>query len=49
MPLSIRSVTTLRECLRLGADELQALMPAHHERMTRLMEMHRTMMAGMEH
>ena len=33
----------------LGADELQALMPAHHERMTRLMEMHRTMMAGMEH
>lgn len=33
----------------LGADGLQALMPAHHERMTRLMEMHRTMMAGMQH
>lgn len=33
----------------LSADEMQALMPAHHERMTRLMEMHRTMMAGMQH
>ncbi|MEX1181981.1 MAG: hypothetical protein WEF86_02015 [Gemmatimonadota bacterium] len=33
----------------LSVDEMQALVPAHHERMTRLMEMHRTMAAGLRH
>lgn len=32
---------------QLSAEEMQALMPAHHARMTRLMEMHRGMMPGM--
>lgn len=45
------TVDSLRNDLVTMADmdaaELEALMPAHRRRMTRLMEMHREMMAGM--
>ncbi|MDQ3699240.1 MAG: hypothetical protein M3373_14645 [Gemmatimonadota bacterium] len=32
----------------MGAQELKAMMPAHHARMTRLMQMHRDMMERMK-
>jgi PBP1b-binding outer membrane lipoprotein LpoB len=32
----------------MSGSELQTMMPAHHDRMMRLMEMHRTMMSDME-
>ena len=32
----------------MSVAEMQAFMPAHHRRMMRLMEMHRSMMGGME-
>ncbi|MBW3631273.1 MAG: hypothetical protein KY464_18570, partial [Gemmatimonadetes bacterium] len=46
------TVDSLRQDLtrlpEMGAQELGAFMPAHHARMTRLRDMHRTMMAGMQ-
>lgn len=45
------TVDSLRQDLvrmpEMGADELTAFMPAHEARLTRLMEMHRAMMAEM--
>lgn len=45
------TVDSLRQDLtrmpELSADEMQAFMPGHHARMTRLIEMHRTMMGDM--
>jgi len=45
------TVDSLRDDLtrmpEMGGTELQQLLPAHHRRMTRLMELHRTMMTNM--
>ena len=38
----------LAEMPELDPAELQALMPGHHRRAMRVMEMHREMMAGMQ-
>lgn len=40
--------TDLTRMPELDGQELQELMPAHHDRMKRLMDMHRTMMSDME-
>jgi hypothetical protein len=44
---------SLREDLRrmpeMSGQQLKAMMPAHHARVTRLMEMHRDMMGRMQH
>ncbi|MGI9179069.1 MAG: hypothetical protein ACR2H9_00950 [Longimicrobiaceae bacterium] len=46
------TVDSLRQDLvrmpEMNMDEMRALMPAHHARVTRLMEMHRGMMGDME-
>ena len=47
------TVDSLRQDLtrmpEMSGSELQAMMPGHHARMMRLMEMHGTMMEGMQH